>query len=218
MAYTLSSVTTRVQDRIKDTGFSTSTIRSFLNDVQRDIFNDYRLPFMETSVSYTLTAGDSDITSGAGLPANFDQVVALAVTTDGAEQLITYKSIPQILQEYPDPSSVTSSAPRYWYRYGNEIKVFPSPDLAYTVTLYYIKKPTELSNDADVPEVPSNFEELLVLGATYRVHEVKDNYDKAAITERRYIEALDQMVNRYSKRQARVRIMPINRRRNTGIF
>jgi hypothetical protein len=67
LSYIAGDIVSRVQQRVRDTNYSSSEIKSYLNDTQNDVFNEYRLPFMETTHSYTLTAGDSDITHGSGL-------------------------------------------------------------------------------------------------------------------------------------------------------
>lgn len=215
MAYQLSDLVTKVQNRIKDTGFSTTIIKDFINDTQRDIFNEYSLPFMQTTQSYTLTVGVSDITNGSGLPANFVQPIDILLTTSGRETILEYKDYQEINNLYPDATDTTAYAnqlPQYWYKYGETIRVFPSPDSAYTTSLLYYKSPTALSADADVPEIPSEFEELLVVGASYRVFQVKDNYDKAGILENKYMELLQKLASRYSKtRGGHANQMRINR-------
>lgn len=204
MAYQLSDIVSKVQSRIKDTGFSTTTIKAFINDTQRDVFNEYSLPLMQTTQTYTLATGVSDITNGSGLPSNFTQAIDVLITTAGRESLLQYKDYQEIDLIYPDATDTTAysnNLPRYWYKFGNTIRVFPSPDQDYAATLLYLKEPTALSADADVPEIPSEFEELLVLGATYRVFQTKDNYDKAGIIENKYTELLQKLVARYSKLQ-----------------
>lgn len=215
MSYQLSDLITRVQQRIKDTGYSTSEITNYLNDAQRDIFNEYRLPFTQTTQTYTLNTASSDITNGSGLPADFDQAINLTLTTSGRETVIPYMDYKEVQQNYPDPDDTTAhpaNSPILWYKFGTVVRVFPMPSEAFTVSLKYVKKPTALTNASDVPEVPSNFEEILVLGAAYRVLQVKDNYDQAAILENKCTELLDKMVSRYSQSQVgRPTLMRINR-------
>lgn len=217
MAYELSEIVTKVQQRVRDTGYSSTEITNYINDTQNDVFNEYKLPFMETTQNYTMTAGVSDITNGSGLPTNFAQAISLSLTSVGREQELLYVDYNVIDQRYPDPDDTTvnpSNVPEYWYKYGETIKTYPVPNEAYTLTLRYIKKPTVLSADADVPEIPSEFEELLVTGAAYRVLQVKDNYDQAAIHKNKYDEILQKLVKRYSVPQTGSPIrMRINRTR-----
>ena len=216
MAYTLGNLVTRVQQRVRDTGFSSSEIKNYINDTQNDVFNEYRLPFMEATQTYTMSDGESDITNGSGLPANYVQAIDLTVTTVDKEKLLEYKDIREIDAFYPDPDDETrhtASLPTYWYKYADTIRTFPVPDDDYAVSLRYYKKPTALSGDDDVPELPSEFEELLVVGAAYRVMQVKDNYDQAAILQNKYDEILQKLAAKYSQAQVgTVARMRINRR------
>lgn len=205
MAYVLSDLITRVQQRVKDTAYSTSEITSYINDTQNDVFNEYRLPFMETSQDYTLVANVADITNGVGLPTNFVQAIDLTMTADGMESVLNYVPYQEIMARYPEPTDITahpSGIPQYWYQYGTTIRVYPAPISAYTVNLSYLKKPTALSGASDVPQIPSEFEEMLVVGAAYRVLQVKDMYDEASVLQNKYDELLQKLVNKYSLTQA----------------
>lgn len=216
MSYICGDIVTRVQQRVRDTGFSSTEIKSYLNDTQNDVFNEYLLPFMYTSQDYTLAVGTADITNGVGLPTNYVQAVDLLLTTTAFEKVLIYRDIREIDAMYPDYENSTlypNNTPNEWYIYGQTPKVFPKPNLAYTATLRYIKKPTLLSSDSDVPDLPSEFEELLVVGAAYRVLQVKDNYDQAGILQNKYDEILQKLVMKYSQSQiGSPTIMRINRR------
>lgn len=204
MAYTTGDLVTRVQQRVRDTGYSSSEIKSYLNDAQNDVFNEYRLPLMEATQSYTLAANIADITNGSGLPINYVQALDLTLTSQGREKLLYYRDVRDIDRLYPDSDDTTvypANAPNDWYFYADTIKVHPAPNQAYTASLHYYKKPTLLSADGDVPELPSEFEELLVVGAAYRVLQVKDNYDQAGVLQNKYDELLQKLVVKYSQAQ-----------------
>lgn len=204
MSYITGDIVTKVQQRIRDTGYSSTEIKNYINDAQNDVFNEYRLPFMQAVQPYTLVSGTSDITNGTGLPTNYVQALNLTLTTTGYESVIPYVATTEIDQLYPDPDDTTvnpNGVPDKWYYYAETIKVYPVPDSAYTVSLQYYKKPTLLSSDSDVPDLPSEFEELLVMGAAYRVLQVKDNYDQAAILQNKYDEILQKLVVKYSQAQ-----------------
>lgn len=219
MAYQLSSIVTKVQKRIRDTGYSSSTIKEFINDAQNALFNEYDLRFMETSQGYTLTVDIQDITNGSGLPSNFVRAIDLFITTDDYAKILTYVDFKDIDKAYPDAADDNPGTPRFWYMVGNTINVYPKPDQAYTLTLRFIKRPTELSADADVPEVPKEFEELLVYGASYRAFEEKDMDDKAAVFENKYLAEVQKLVNRYSRRQTSSPMtMKLARRNNASRF
>ena len=201
MPYQLSDIVTKVQQRVRDTGYSSTEITNYINDTQNDVFNEYALPFMQSTQDYTLTIDEPDITNGSGLPADYAQAITLVNTFNGNKEVIPYIDFTVLEEEYPDPEDLTqypSGSPLYWYIYDQTIKVYPAPEQAYTVTLKYRSKPVVLSADADVPQIPSEFEELLVSGASYRVLQVKDNYDQAGIHQNKYDEILQKLVKRYS--------------------
>lgn len=74
-------------------------------------------------------------------------------------------------------------------------------DEEYTLELYYIKKPVLMVEDTDVPEFPSEFSEMLVLGAFKRVQEREGDYDEAAVTLTQYNSMMSQLVARYGTRR-----------------
>lgn len=210
MAYNLGTTVTRVQQRIRDTGYSSAEIKSYINDTQNDVYNEYRLRFMEDSQAYTLTVGVADITNGSGLPTNYVQALDIINTTTGKQSTLTFVDAKAIT------NLTTTGQPTSWYIFENTINLYPIPTSADTITVRYYKKPTELSADADVPEIPSEFVELLVVGAGYRVLQVKDNYDQAGILQNKYDEILAKLVMKYSQSQVgQPTIMRINRNANS---
>ena len=219
MAYNLTSIITKVRQRVRDTGYSTSEITNYINDTQNDVFNEYNLRFMQDTQNYTVTVDVADITNGSGLPAHYVQAIQLLLTTEGLEKTIEYRDFSLIEQEHPDPADITrnpAGVPMYWYIFDDTINLYPAPAEAYTLTLKYAKKPTELTSGDDVPEIPSQFEELLVSGAAYRVLQVKDNYDQASIHQNKYDEILQKFVVRYSTPQIGTPMrMNINRHTNS---
>lgn len=204
MSYTTGDTVSKVQRRVRDTQYSSTEIKDYLNDTQNDVFNEYRLPFMQASQGYTLVAGTSDITNGVGLPTDYVQALDITLTTAGYEKVLNYIDVSELDNIHPDPDDTTVNpvnVPENWYFYADTIKVYPVPAAAYTLTLRYYKKPTVLSSDSDVPDIPSEFQEILVMGAAYRVLQVKDNYDQAGILQNKYDEILQKLVVKYSQRQ-----------------
>lgn len=215
MSYITGDIVTRVQQRIRDTGYSSTEIKTYINDTINDVFNEYRLPFMQDSQDFTLTPGNSDITNGSGLPSNYVQAVDIVFTTPGTQKMLQYVDVREIDALNPGADNTLlnpQNVPYKWYYYEDTIRVFPVPAAAYTITLRYYKRPTPVSSNDDVPELPSEFEELIVTGAAYRVLQVKDNYDQAAVLQNKYDEILQKLVVRYSQAQVgRPYMMRVNR-------
>lgn len=210
MTYNVSSLQTQVQTRLDDTGFSTATILQFLNDAQRDFTNNKFARIMEASQNYTLASGISDLTNGVGLPALFQTAIDLRCTTVGSESVLFYMDPKEFDLAYPQPSLVGNNLPYIYYKFGSTINVFPAPDRAYTMTLRYYKSPVELTTGTDVPEISSEWQELLVLGALKRCHELNDNYDMAAIVQGKIDEMTNSYVTRMSLGKSQPSIMKLN--------
>lgn len=212
MTYQLSTIVSKVQQRVSDTGYSSAEITNYINDTQNDVFNEYRLKFMKTSTPFTTAASNSDITSGTGLPDDFVEAIALRDVTDGQEQNILFIDEEDLEAMYWDYDTHDDGQPRYAYYDGQTIRLFPAPAGAYSLILRYYKKPTILENDADVPAIPSEFEEMLVAGAAYRVLQVKQAYDEAGIHENKYAELLQKFLDKYLRPAASgPALMGINR-------
>jgi hypothetical protein len=208
LAYQVSTLVSNVQKRVKDTNYTSTDIIGFLNDVQNDVSNEYDLKFFEKTQNYTLNIGTEDIGS---LPSDFVRVINLAITTTGFQKRLDYIDYRELDLKYPDWSSAESGVPRFYYIYANAVYVFPKPDQAYTLRLRYTKRPVELVNDSDVPEIPAEFAEMFVYGASARVYETKDRFDKSAVFENKYLREVQKLVGRYSPRQTtQPFIMPIN--------
>lgn len=164
--------------------------------------NEYWLRFWEADPqNYTLVVNTQDITNGVGLPSNFVNPISMRITTDNYETYLDYIDYKDLDKAVADQSSVTAGTPRYWWLYQDTIYVYPKPDQAYVVQLRYTKRPTEMSADADVPEIPKEFEELFIYGMGMRAFEEKDMDAKAALFERKYELKKAQLVQRYSIRQ-----------------
>ena len=216
MAYNTGNLISQVQTRVRDTGFSSSTILQLINDTQNDVFNEYNFPFMQTAATFVLTVNDEDITSGVGLPDNYSLAQHLTITSNGHESNLPIVDYRWVEENYPDPNDSAhypSGVPQFAFYANGTINVFPAPNADYSVILSYRKKATELTSDDDVPEIPSEFGELLVVGAAYRVMQIKDNYDIAGVLQNKYDEILQKMAVRYNRVQiGQPKQMRINRR------
>ena len=175
------------------------------------------MPFMETTAPYTLTVSNADITAGSGLPATFDRAISVRLTTADYEKELRYVEYRDLLKLHPDLATADTGTPTMWYKFANTIKVFPEPDIAYTLSLDYYKTPTELSDDADVPEIPSLYEELLVIGAYLRALEHDDDYDEAAVQRLLWDQKHINMVRKTTQKHDGPSVIAINRRRTTRI-
>lgn len=209
MNYNLAGLRNRViVDKLDDDEFEPQIVDNFLNDTLRDIYNQYELPFQEKIFQGTIPAGSTMFK----LPSDVAQMQYQSVA--GVPNFHAKKTNwRDFIRTHPDTLSATPSAPNNWTLYGGNILLDAPTDNDYTMTMYYIKRPVKLTQDSDVPELPEEFEELLVLGAFRRILERNEDYDLAASVEAQYQSKLVQLVNRYGFRDADGPIIMKNRQR-----
>lgn len=199
MAYTVSDLTSAVQDDLKDASFSTSRILRYLNRGQQLIFNTRYFKFSEASFAGTLNIGDYTIaqqddhqaTIGGAL-IDSDNVVKFKFDEN------TYLPHREFFDLHPNPEDQDQAVPAHWTEYGELIYLSCPVDLAYDFKQRYYKFPAEMDDDADVPQVPQPFREALELYADYRSEKYRGNHDVAATYKQDFEDELEAMAQRYS--------------------
>lgn len=200
MAYTLSSIRNQViNDKLDDTSFDPDVVDRFINATQRDIFNTYELPFQEKPFSGTLPSSSRIF----NFPTDMQVMQDVTITApDGTQKNITrlYMNYKDFNRSYPTPGNNPDGSVTAWTSYGGKMYTSCPVDQAYTMDTWYLKTPTELSDDADIPEIPEEFQEALVLGAYKRILDRNEDFDLAAVVDTQYNRQLDKMVSRYGFR------------------
>lgn len=201
MAYNLAGIRNRViNDKLDDTSYDPTIVDNFINDAQRAIFNSFELPFMEKTFVGTLPAGEYIFE----FPADYQVAQSMVLRTPELQNIdLSDRYIPfrDFNSRYPAPSLSTAGRPLLWTTYGDKLYFGQPTDGIYTLSLFYLKTPKVLAADADVPEIPPEFEEALVLGAYYRVLKRNEDFDLAAAVEQDYEKELGKMVRRLGPRQ-----------------
>jgi hypothetical protein len=85
----------------------------------------------------------------------------------------------------------SGSAPQYWFQWGQYIIVDPLPAASYTMNAYIADYPQyEMYADADVPQVPYEFQEDIVNYAVYMAMMKDRKWGQAAAVYQSYIGSL----------------------------
>lgn len=210
MAYTTGDLVSDIQTRISNTQFDASALKQFINDTQFSFATDSKWRFLFATQSYTLAADTADITDGSGLPSNLQVPERLRITTAGNEAVLTPVNYDEFVNKYPAFENDDSGIPQYWYMRGDSIEVYPAPDSTYAVKLEYFKTPTVLSADSDVPDLPQDFREAIVLGALQRAYKMDDDFDQAREMDDEMVALLTNLKRRYSYIPGN-KVMRINR-------
>lgn len=200
MNYNLLDLRTRVRTKIKDSSYSATTADGFINDAIAEIAGLYPFKwFSKIDTSGALSVSNATYNN----PSDHDSTARLILVhpTDSTKywNITSYRKEPdEFFETYPAADNLDNSQPIYWTEYGNTIHFNCPSDLAYHVRQHYQKIPTELSADADVPELPWTFREAIVLGASYRCEEERQNYDIAGVLQNRFNDKISDLIMRFA--------------------
>lgn len=133
--------------------------------------------------SYTTSNG----VASYALPADFSRLYnveivdpAGAVLPLGIETLLGYDT--------KAPSQ--TGQPQVYVIDGQNLKLWPVPDAAYTVRVRHYRRPATLVNANDVPEIPGVYHHLLVSYALWHCYERENDYQSAQYHKARFDEDL----------------------------
>lgn len=200
MAYNLESIRTQVKNRISDQNFSNIMINQFINDEQREILNYYDLPFNRASTVQSVSTGVNTIP----LPADNQRVKSVKVTApEGYDGTLDPYYLPynRFVQIFREPQYYSNNQLLWWTIYNTAIIFAYNADRTYTVQIDYNQRPAELATDTDVPVIPEEFQEILVLGAMVRALESIDDNDIAQYQQGKKNLLVQAMVKRFSPQQ-----------------
>lgn len=202
MDYNLAGIRNRVLvDKLDDDEFDPNIVDNFINDTQRDIFNQFELTFQEKIFSGTVPSGSVIF----AMPSDAALVQSRVLTApDGSQTDMKSYYLPfrEFNRHFPTPGNNTAAKPTYWTSYAGNVMLSAPTDQIYTFNTFYIKKPITLTEDTSVPEIPEEFSELLVLGAFIRILKRNEDFDLAAQESIEYQRILTLLVNRYGFRAA----------------
>lgn len=199
--YNLGTLVSDIKDELQDESYDENRIIRYINQAYFETFGEVPYSFFEKTYKYeTIDHGILQV------PNDFQSVIRLVVEKERMKMPLRYL----------DPRKYYAAIEgQKVYRYtliGNEIHFYlpddyqcngdnTTPDNFYTVKLYYEAKPVALANPTDVPLIPSEYGEILVLGALERAERRRGNYDFAQIYENRKNELITNMSLRYGPRQ-----------------
>ena len=187
-------------DLLDDEEYEPGILDRAINRAIREIYNQYELSFMEKIFSGTLPEGSTMLRYPADLALAQGHVLT---APDGIQRSMdgTYMEWRDFNRLYPTPANNTPGAPSHWTSYGGNIILSCPTDKEYTLDVYYLKKAPKLLADTDVPEIPEEFSELILLGAYIRIAKRNEDTDLAQMAIQDYAGQLIKLVERYGYRK-----------------
>lgn len=107
--------------------------------------------------------------------------------------------IPMDEDEYirqPDlPTSVSTSWPTKYFRYGRMLVLWPDPRAVYTLDINYMIRPDDMTADNHSPLLPVEFHEPLLFHAKAKAWRSLRNYQEANIASNDFLAALRPLID-----------------------
>lgn len=157
---------------------------------------------MRVTTTVAAVAGTATYNQPASPVVHHLESIRLAVTGQNGYEL-TWVPDEELLQIASENSAtVTNSTPAIWSDVTiGTFQVFPAPAVAGTFTIRYLKNPTDLAADADVPDIPSEYLDVIVAGVSADIAKRERRFDASAAFEADFEALLDQMRSQYEIRQ-----------------
>lgn len=201
--YNLGGLINRIKVRLDDEEYPDTTITEFLNDALFDALGEAHYQFLE-KVYKAATQAPGVLP----LPRDYQTIITMTAKIDKNIWPFEYMDYKDFLALDKD-----NGAKNYRFTVFGGNLLYTVPDVTdsehedgeerfYDLTVYYLAKPLSLVNNTDVPIIPYEFGEVLVMGALARAERLRDNFDYAEIYANKYDELVTNMKLRYCPRQA----------------
>ena len=150
----------------EDSGDVTDTeVNLLLNKSFWEISDKFPFREKETFECFTFTVGSRLYAA----PDPFEAVIGISIVDDvnNGHTPLERKTIDWYQQNY-DEDTANRSKPSAYIRTDGGYFVWPTPDVAYEGEIYYYITLANLEDDADFPNVPRVWHEIIELGAAHR--------------------------------------------------
>ena len=126
-------------------------------------YESQRFWFLEGESTASTVSGQENI----AMPTDFLEPDVLTITYTPANIRFTLKRRPWSWMRHHQVDPDTTSRPRDWSYYADQIWLYPIPDQVYTLTISYLKRLTVLSALTDTNDWMTHAEELIRVRAKY---------------------------------------------------
>lgn len=166
-----------------------TNIKVWINDAYRDVVRERRWTWTQETATVVTVANTATVAmptdwlyTGWFQPANS-----------------TTPKIQWLDDQHPElrPEFTTRTGAPTTVRPWEGLWIFqPTPDAVYTWTLYYYKRSSQMTQDADLPLIPQDERDVLIYGALIRAAEMDRSFEGAQYYQAQYERALSKMRQR----------------------
>jgi hypothetical protein len=199
--YNLSTLVADVKDELQDESYDENRIIRYLNQTYLETFGEVPYSFFEKTYKYeTIDSGELEV------PKDFQTMIRLVVEKGGMKWPLKYVAPREFYAEWHgmrvyEYTIIGNKVVFHLPEVDCETVDENNPDNYYTMKIYYLAKPVKLSNPTDKPLIPSEYSEILILGALARAERRRGNFDFAQIYDNQKAELITNMAMRYGPRQ-----------------
>lgn len=139
-------------------------VKRWLNDAQRKVVQQSEARTQQDIATISAIAGDRSY----ALPEDFGRIIDIFRPESG-------HLAPLGVRDF-DALPASSGAPTRYLIAGTEVHFDVTPDGAYEVQMRYWRLPADMVEDADEPEIPPQYHDLLVAYALHRAYAKENDY------------------------------------------
>lgn len=155
----------------------------------------FRFPELDTTSSATTVAGTDHVATPA------DALIVYTIHDTTNDTKLSGIRFREFVEKTGRATTASRSKPLYWQRYGANLKLYPTPDAAYALTIFYRKRPAELSGASDVTILGAEWDEVILKLAVIQSMMRLKQYDTADVEKKALMELMAGKVDIYDREQ-----------------
>lgn len=200
MGLTVDTMVTELQEHLglDSDELPTSAALLLLNRSWWDILNRFPLKEKEVEATFPTVAG----TNLYELPASFDALRLISIEDLNDESHTPLNRLTRYRYESVFQNTTDAQGkPTDYLREGSCIRLYPTPDDAYTITIGYWSNLDDLVSGSSEPNCPREWHEIVLFGAIYRGFLRLKDYNQANATKAHQASLINSIVPVESKEE-----------------
>jgi len=141
-------------------------------------------PELDTSKNESTIDGQAYISR----PSNTLAIHTVWDTTN--DRKLDSKSSKWYFEQTGRADTASEGDPLYWIPYGNLVYLYPTPDNAYNMNIYYRKRPDRLVNDGDVTAIGEEWDEAILQFAKSKAMADLRDFTASAFWKKEFMETI----------------------------
>lgn len=172
---------------------------AYMDLCTRNRFWDLKVP---TNFEFPELNASEDRTTADGIPYINKPSTALTITMlfDNTNLRRLYKmSSREYFEKNDRATAAAEGQPTNWTRYGTSLYLWPTPAAAYSLSVYYRRRPAALINEIDATAVGAEWDEpILKLAVIQSMMRLKA-YEQAALEKQEWMARVQDLIGIYAK-------------------